>query len=156
MVTITPFSSFERSSASPFCLASRRRCAWRSCSTILRLASVAATARRLGNKKLRAYPSATFTTWPRLPSRSISSRSMTSIIRLLEGRRERQQGDIARLLNGVGQPPLMRGADAGNAARDDLAALRYESVQKLYVLVIDVVDLLHAKPANFFAAEIRF
>src|ERR1017187_6535052 len=43
MVTVTPASSFERSSASPFCLASRRRGDWRSCSTILRLASVAAT-----------------------------------------------------------------------------------------------------------------
>src|ERR1700683_1133235 len=155
MITVTPVSSFDRSSASLFCLASRRRGAWRSCSTILRLASVAATARRLGNRKLRAYPSATFTTWPRLPTRSISSRSMTSMIRLLELRRERQQGDIARLLDGVGEPPLVRGADAGNAARDNLAALRHERVEQLHVLVIDVVDLLHAKPANFLATEIR-
>src|ERR1035441_7871918 len=96
------------------------------------------------------------TTWPRLPSRSISSRSMTSMIRLLELRRERQQGDVARLLDGVGQPPLVRGADAGNAARDNLAALRHERVEQLHVLVIDVVDLLHTEPANFLAAEIGF
>ena len=39
-----------RSSASPFSLASRRRCAWRSCSTIFLLASVAGTASRLGSR----------------------------------------------------------------------------------------------------------
>src|SRR5580658_5072763 len=81
---------------------------------------------------------------------------MTSMVRLLERRRERQQRDVARLLDGVGQPPLVRGADTGYAARDDLAALRHEGVQQLDVLVIDVVDLFHAKPANFLAAEIRF
>src|ERR1700687_3961212 len=81
---------------------------------------------------------------------------MTSMVRLLELRRERQQGDVARLLDGVGEPPLMRGANAGDAARDDLAALRHKGVQQLYILVIDVVDLLDAEPANFLAPEICF
>src|SRR5579871_4505279 len=81
---------------------------------------------------------------------------MTSMIRLLELRRERQQRDVARLFDGVGEPPLVRGAHAGNAARNNLAAFRHESVQQLYVLVIDVVDFLDAKPANFLAAEILF
>src|SRR5208282_3035187 len=107
MVTVTPLSSFERSSASLFCLASRRRCAWRSCSTILRLASVAATARRLGNRRVRAL---------------IVSGSCV--------RSSGPQGGISRLFAGVGQPPLVRGADAGNA-RDDLATLRHERVEQL-------------------------
>ena len=53
---MTPVSSLARSSASPFSLASLRRCACRSCSTIFLLDSVAATASRLGSRKLRAYP----------------------------------------------------------------------------------------------------
>src|ERR1035441_2977813 len=156
MVTLMPFTSLARSSASPLSLASLRTCAWRSCSTILRLASVAATASRLGNRKLRAYPGATFTNWPRLPSFSISDLRMTSIpdfLPPLELRRERQQRDVARLLDGVGQAPLMRSADAGNAARDDLAPFRHEGVEHFHVLVIDVVDLLDAEPAHFLAPE---
>jgi hypothetical protein len=48
------------------------------------------------------------------------------------------------------------GAQTGDTARDNLTALRHEGVQQLGVLIIDVVDFLHAKPANFLAAEIRF
>src|SRR5690348_13304990 len=132
MVTLTPAISFERSSASVLSLASLRRWAWRSCSTILRLASVASTARRRGSRKLRAYPDATLTMSPRLPRFSMSSRKMTSIsVSSLERRRERQQRDVARLLDGVGQPALVRRADPGDAARHDLAALGDEGVQHL-------------------------
>ena len=48
----------------------------------------------------------------------------------------------------------MRRADAGNTARDDLAALGHEGVQQLQIFVIDVVDLLDAEPADFLAPEI--
>src|SRR5689334_13262490 len=82
---------------------------------------------------------------------------MTSMfLWLLELRRERQQGDVARLLDGIGQPPLVRGADAGNAARHDLAALGHEGVQQLHILVVDVVDLLDAEAAYLLAPEILF
>ena len=54
------------------------------------------------------------------------------------------------------QPPLVRGAHARNAARDDLAALRHEGVQHLHVLVVDVVDLLDAEAAHLLAPEILF
>ena len=81
---------------------------------------------------------------------------MTSMVRLLELRRERQQGDVARLLDGVGEPPLVWGAHAGDAARDDLAALRHEGVQQLHVFIVDVVDLLDAEPADFLPPEILF
>src|SRR5579859_1289233 len=155
MVTATPAIILPRSSASVFCLASFRRCDWRSCSTIFLLASVAATARRLGRRKLRAKPLATCTTWPRAPNLSMSSRSMTSMISSgLDLRGERQQRDVAGLLDGVGQTALARSTDAGDAARHDLAALGDEAVQHLDVFVIDVVDLLDAEAAHFLAPEI--
>jgi hypothetical protein len=111
-----------------------------------------------GQQEIAGVPGATFTTWPRLPSFSTSSLSMTSmrVSSCLELRRERQQGDVARLLDGVGEPPLVRRAHARNAARDDLAALRHEGVQRLDVLVIDVVDLLDAETAYLLAPEILF
>ena len=55
IVTVTPAISLARSPRfGRLSLASRRRCAWRSCSTIFLFESVAATASRLGNRKLRA------------------------------------------------------------------------------------------------------
>src|SRR5437879_4090341 len=54
IVMFTPLRIFERSSASPLSLVSRRKCACRSCSTIFLLPSVAATASLFGNRKLRA------------------------------------------------------------------------------------------------------
>src|SRR5437867_2538123 len=43
----------------------------------------------------------------------------------------------------------MRGASAGSAAGQDLAALRDEFAQPRGVLVVDVLDLLHAEVTNF-------
>src|ERR1039457_70127 len=74
----------------------------------------------------------------------------------LERGRERQQRDVPRLLDRVREPPLMRRAHARNAARHNLAPLRYEGVQHLHVLVVDIVDLLDAEPANLLAPEILF
>src|SRR5580704_14296474 len=104
MVTDTPVISLARSCASTCSLASLRRWDCRSCSTIFLLDSVAVTASFLGMRKLRAYPGATLTTWPRVPRLLMSSLSITSMtFPSLELRRERQQGDVARLFDGVGQ-----------------------------------------------------
>ena len=47
----------------------------------------------------------------------------------------------------------MRRADAGQAARDDLAALGHELAEQAKVLVVDVVDLLDAELALLLATE---
>src|SRR5436190_12332779 len=86
----------------------------------------------------------------------MSSLRITSIgiSSCLVTRRERKQRDVTRLLDRVGEPPLVRGAHARDAAGDDLAALGHEGVKHLHVLIVDVVDLLDAEPANFLAPEI--
>src|ERR1051326_6938618 len=81
---------------------------------------------------------------------------MTSMAELLELGRKRQQRDIAGFLDGIAEAPLVRRADARDTPRNDLAALRDEGVQKLHVLVVDVIDLLNAKTAYLFASEILF
>ena len=48
---------------------------------------------------------------------------------------------------------LMRRAYAGQAARDDLAALGYELAEQAIVLVVDVFDFFGAELANFLAPE---
>ena len=67
---------------------------------------------------------------------------------------KRQQRDVARLLDGQGQTPLVRRADSGQAPRNDLAALRHELRQQPDVLVVDGLDFLHAEFANLLAAKI--
>src|SRR5579864_7625785 len=47
----------------------------------------------------------------------------------------------------------MRGADPGQAARHNFSPFRHELGQHAYVLVIDGVNLLHAKLAYFLAPE---
>src|SRR5262245_8943088 len=81
---------------------------------------------------------------------------MTSMrfLQTLNLRRERQQGDVARLLDRVAQAPLAGSTNARDAAWNDLAALGNERVQHLDVFVIDIVDLLDTEPAHFFAPEI--
>jgi hypothetical protein len=41
-------------------------------------------------------------------------------------RGERQQSNIARLLDGAGEPALVRGADTGETPRHNLAAFGYK------------------------------
>src|ERR1700739_886824 len=67
---------------------------------------------------------------------------------------KRQQGDIAGALDGHTQPALMAGADAGHAARKDLAALLDELRKNVGALVVDEVHLFYTKLAVFFFAEI--
>src|SRR5690348_16167786 len=67
---------------------------------------------------------------------------------------ERQQSDIARLLDSRGEPPLVRRAHAAEPPGHDLAAFRHELREQAIVLVINGVNLLHAKLAHLLAAEI--
>src|ERR1039457_1336136 len=86
----------------------------------------------------------------------MSSLRMISIAILLDRGRKRHQSDVARLLDGFGQSPLMGSADSGDAARRDLATLGDERVEELHFLVVDVVDPLDAEAADFLAPEILF
>ena len=72
---------------------------------------------------------------------------------LLRASGERQQSDVARLLDGPRQTALVRRAHAGQASRSDLAAFRHELRQQTHIFVIDRFDLLDAELANFFAPE---
>src|SRR5690348_8873375 len=47
-------------------------------------------------------------------------------------------------------------AHSGNPPRRDFAALGYEVAQHLHIFIVDVVDLLDAKPAHFLTSEILF
>jgi hypothetical protein len=73
--------------------------------------------------------------------------------RKLPARGERQQRDVAGLLDGCAEASLMRSANSGQAARDDLAALGYEAGEQTNVLVVYGVDLLDTELADFLAAE---
>src|SRR5947209_6941677 len=73
---------------------------------------------------------------------------------LTQSCRERQQRDVARLLDGDGKPPLVRRADAAQAARHDLAAFGHEAREQPHVFVVDGVNFLDAEFANLLAAEI--
>src|SRR4051812_17952069 len=65
----------------------------------------------------------------------------------------RQQRDHARPHDGRAQLPLVHRARAGDAPRQDLAALRHERLQQLHVLVVDIVDLVRAELADLAPPE---
>jgi hypothetical protein len=71
----------------------------------------------------------------------------------LKARRERQQGDIASLLDSLREPPLMRGADAGETPGHDLAALCDKALEQPHIAIRDGVDFLGAELADLLAAE---
>src|ERR1051325_1871958 len=77
---------------------------------------------------------------------------MTSMTLLRRVGDERQ---LARTHDRGAQLPLMHGACAGDAARQNLRALGDERHQQLDVLVVDVVDLVRAELADLAAAEHR-
>jgi hypothetical protein len=66
---------------------------------------------------------------------------------------KRQQRDVARLLDGTREPPLMGGADAGKAPGDYLAPLGDELLQQAHIAIVDSVDLLDTELANLLAAK---
>src|SRR5258707_1395449 len=77
---------------------------------------------------------------------------MTSIFLLRHIRDER---DLAGALDRRLQLALVLGAGAGNAPRQDLAALGHERPDQLHILVVDVVDLVRAELADLATAEQR-
>src|SRR3990172_6110420 len=89
---------------------------------------------------------------PRWPSLATSSRRRTSMVGppyplgAVPGG-EGQQGDVARPLDGHLQLPLVRSADARDPPRQDLAPVAHELPDR-HVLVVNVVDLLHAELAD--------
>jgi hypothetical protein len=66
---------------------------------------------------------------------------------------KRQQSDVAGLLDGASQTALVRGANAGEAPRHNLAALGHKSLQQSDVAVRNCVNLLGTKLADLLAAE---
>jgi hypothetical protein len=64
-----------------------------------------------------------------------------------------QQGDVASLLDGSREAPLVGSADAGKTAGHNLAALSYKALQQTDIPVWNGVDLFGAELADFFAAE---
>ena len=68
-------------------------------------------------------------------------------------RGKRQQGDVAGLLDGAGQAALVGGADAGEPAGHDFAALGHKPLQQPDIAVGDGVDLLGTELADLLAAE---
>jgi len=72
--------------------------------------------------------------------------------RLVAGRK-RQQRDVACLLDGASKPALVRGANSGQAAGNNLPALGHKALQKAHVTVGDRVNLFRAEFADFSAPE---
>src|ERR1041385_6275421 len=68
-------------------------------------------------------------------------------------RHVRDEGDLARAFDCRLQLALVLGAGAGNAPRQNLAALGHERPDQLHILVVDVVDLVRAELADLAAAE---
>lgn len=68
--------------------------------------------------------------------------------------RKRQQGDVARALDGHAESALVPRAHAGHAAGQNFAALLHELRKNVRALVVDEVHLLDAKLADFLFAEI--
>ncbi len=68
--------------------------------------------------------------------------------------RKRQQGDVARPLDGHAQPALMARAHARHPARQNLPAFLHELRQDVRALVVDEVHLLDAELAHLLFAEI--
>src|SRR5204862_6006887 len=78
----------------------------------------------------------------------------TARLSALHGRCERNQCDVSGLLDGFSQAALMRRADAGNTAWDNLAALGNKRVEQAGVFIVNIVDLLDTEPAHFLTPEI--
>ena len=79
--------------------------------------------------------------------------SALSEIELLRAPGEGQQSNIARLLDGTREPPLMGGADAGKAPGYYLAPLGNKLLQQAYIAIVDGIDLLDTELANLLAAK---
>src|SRR6266511_4396122 len=78
---------------------------------------------------------------------------MTCIGNLLSGHGERHQRDHAGALDRRRHLALMGGAVAADPARDDLAAVGDEVLQRLRILVVDGHVLVGAEAAHLAARE---
>jgi hypothetical protein len=67
---------------------------------------------------------------------------------------EGHERDVAGALDGYAEPALVARADAGHAARENLAALLHELRKDVGALVVDEVHLFDAKLADLFLAEV--
>ena len=68
--------------------------------------------------------------------------------------RKRQQGDVARALDGYAEPALVARANSGHAARKNFAAFLDELRKNIRALVVNEVHLLDTELADFLFAEI--
>jgi hypothetical protein len=66
---------------------------------------------------------------------------------------KRQQRDIASPLDGDTEPALVASADAGHAARKNLAPLLHELGKNVGAFVVDEIHLLDTELADFLLAE---
>ena len=82
------------------------------------------------------------------------SASRTRSLRTRGASGERKQRDVSGALDRFAEPALMTRANAGHAARQNLAALLHELRQDVGALVVDEVHLLDTKLADFLFAEI--
>src|SRR5713101_8276522 len=71
-------------------------------------------------------------------------------------RRERQEGDVPRPLDGPHELPLVPGAGSRDPSREDLSALGSEPLQQSYILVVDVRDLFLTELAEFLFSKKEF
>src|SRR5918999_3397669 len=106
-------------------------------------------------RKLRAKPSFTRTTSPRLPRFATFSMRITCIARPSVQIGVGQQREEARALDRIGELPLIAGGGARNARRNDLAGLVHEVLENVDVLVVDPFDLLGGEATELAAAEKR-
>src|SRR5262245_37697902 len=124
-------------------------------SNSLMAASVARRARLVGIRKLRAKPSLTLTTSPRLPRLTIFSSRITCMTApsdaMLIG--VRNQREEARAFDRRGQLALVERARAGQARWRDLAVLVDEVAQRVDVLVVDLLDAGDRETAEALAPE---
>src|SRR5579859_8016114 len=67
---------------------------------------------------------------------------------------KRQQGDVARALDGHAEPALVARANSGHAARENLAAFLDELREDVRALIVDEIHLLDAELADFLLTEI--
>ena len=67
--------------------------------------------------------------------------------------RKRQQSDVASALDGDAEPTLVTRADAGHAARENLAAFLHELGKNVGALVVDEIHLFDTELADFLFAK---